>query len=491
MAFSPYLWLGKLAGPPGQHEQLVALYQLFRFGAGILMILATFDFLALFIPDRGNRRLALVLSILGGGLGWILVTMGKSSWLGSMPLEFYSPESFGFLSVYVIPHLALGRALMLWGLTIFLRKADESESIMDSSPPGSEAWVNKIPQVLGTRVIAQKHLKKGLSAGILWLLAGIAQPLAPAIGIAVAGCYLAVSGMFIFFRKSRPRLEESTSWFDQFRTGAIAVLIPLPLIIYNVWILRNDHFTKLWTGQNILLSPHPLHYLLAFGSVLPFAVIGARHSLQNHPTRGWFLITWALLLPLFAYAPIQLQRRLPDGIWVVLIGLAFIGLTHIQLPVLSKNLLYVFLCLLLLPSTLILFGGGILESSKVEVPIFRPADEIKAFDFLSDHAPADSVVLAAFRTGNALPAWAFLKVVIGHGPESVNLRPLEAGVREFYESDSCDSKCSTFLHENQVRYVIWGPAERALGHGDPGKMNITRLIDREGDYYIYEILTPK
>ena len=52
LAFLPYLLAGKLSSAPGQHEQLVALYHLFRWVAGFLAVLAAYDFAALFLADR-------------------------------------------------------------------------------------------------------------------------------------------------------------------------------------------------------------------------------------------------------------------------------------------------------------------------------------------------------------------------------------------------------------------------------------------------------
>jgi len=121
LVYLPFILLGKLAAPPGMHEQLVALYHLFRFAAGFLAILATYDLIAYFIPGERRRLYGLALAVLGGGLGWILLLLGQDTWLDTMPLEFYSPETFGFLQYYGIPHLALGRADMLWGLMAYLR----------------------------------------------------------------------------------------------------------------------------------------------------------------------------------------------------------------------------------------------------------------------------------------------------------------------------------------------------------------------------------
>ena len=45
---------------------------------------------------------------------------------------------------------------------------------------------------------------------------------------------------------------------------------------------------------------------------------------------GFLLVSFVLLFPLLAYFPINLQRRLPDGIWWILIALAVIGLGELD-----------------------------------------------------------------------------------------------------------------------------------------------------------------
>ena len=117
VAFIPYFALGKLVSGTGLHEQLVALYHIFRIGAGMLAIFATYEFTSLIIDSIDLRRFGLILCVLGGGLGWLAVSLGSKS----LPLEFYSPETFGFLSLFGIPHLALARATILWSLVIYLR----------------------------------------------------------------------------------------------------------------------------------------------------------------------------------------------------------------------------------------------------------------------------------------------------------------------------------------------------------------------------------
>jgi hypothetical protein len=108
-AFLPYLLLGKLASGRGSHEQLVALFHLARILAIPLMVFSTYRFVSRFMLEARWRRWATILAIAGGGMGWLVFLSGSSSWLGSQPLELYSPETFGFLAALTFPHLLLAR----------------------------------------------------------------------------------------------------------------------------------------------------------------------------------------------------------------------------------------------------------------------------------------------------------------------------------------------------------------------------------------------
>lgn len=72
-----------------------------------VLIVATYDFIAFFIREITLRRLGLVLAIIGASLGWMLMLVGKAGWLGFMPLDFYSPESFSFLELFALLYIAL------------------------------------------------------------------------------------------------------------------------------------------------------------------------------------------------------------------------------------------------------------------------------------------------------------------------------------------------------------------------------------------------
>ena len=475
--FLPYLLLGKLASPPGIHEQLVALYHLFRLAAGMLEVVATYEFLARFLTDRTLRRLGTALVVLGGGLGWIAVLLGRQQWLGDLPLEFYSPESFGFLGLYGFPHLALARALMLWGLCAWL------DAVEGRAPPNAS---------------------QALRIGGLWLAAGIAQPLVWfSFGFVISShllWLLFAQALRILQSGKVPAPDRMTIWRRWLRLARLAIaagVFPAILVIYQAYAVLTDPFLKAWSVQNKILSPHPAHYLLAYGALLPFLAVGAFKLLKTQSWKAWLPVSWAIALLPLAYLPVNLQRRLPEGVWAAFVALAMYAVENPPQmaanlagrlwgkirPSLLIGLLMVTLCI---PSTLILLAGGAGAAVRPSSPAFRSAEEVRAFLLLAAEAAPGSVVLTSYETGNALPAWAPVRVVIGHGPESAGLEQLRREVSAFFADDTPDKQRLVLLHSLNIRYVFWGPEERKLGSWEPGKSKFLVPVFQEGQYQLFE-----
>ncbi|MEW5872611.1 MAG: hypothetical protein AB1894_25345 [Chloroflexota bacterium] len=463
LMFLPYLLLGKLVSPPGMHVQLVALYHWFRIGAGFLAVLATYDFLTYFIQSVPLRRFGLALATLGGGLGWILVLGGRDSWLGSLPLEFYSPETFGFLGLYGFAHLALARALLLWALLAYLRALDAPD---------------------------QGLAKPALKITALWLLAGLAQPLVTLVIGGVIGLYLAGMVAWQMWMSRQGTLPGWARWRRAMLLAIWAGILPVVLVFYNLWAMRSDPFLQLWTNQNLILSPHPAHYLLAYGLVLPFAWVGGISTWRKDAWRGGLLVCWALALPLLAYVPVNLQRRLPEGGWVAWVVLAMIAMEGWRSQAgeaVRRSRWAAWLFCLAFPSTLFLLLGGVLSTLRPTTPIFRPSDEVACFLYLAEHAQVGDEVLSAYETGNALPAWAPVRVVIGHGPESVNLAVLRSDVSRFYSPGTLGQERLNLITQQKVRYVFWGPTEQALGSWEPTQASYLRSVFQSGVYTVFEV----
>ena len=100
------------------------------------------------------------------------------------------------------------------------------------------------------------------------------------------------------------------------------------------------------------------------------------------------------------------------------------------------------------------------------------------------------VVLASFQTSNPLPAWAPVRVVAGHGPETAGLAELLPRIDGFYLLTTNDDDRMAFIQEQQIDYLFHGPRERALGDWDPGDWTCLEFLARQGEYDIFQTCIP-
>jgi hypothetical protein len=449
LAFLPYILLGKLAQGEALHEQLVALFHLFRTAAIPLEVYAVYRFSSLFLVEERWRRWVTVMATAGGGLGWVLLAVGRSSWLGSLPLDLHSPETFGFLAVYGLPHLIVARALLILGLVFYLES--------DVAP------------------------RKGWLAGLVLLGLGMVQPISLVSAMAVLAAHLVVTTIG---SARRGALAGVWPWFV---AAAKAALVPAPLIAYNIIVFSADPYLRAWTAQNQILSPSPPHYLVAYGLILVPAAAGAWRAWAEGGHRSWLPAAWALAIPLLAYLPLGVQRRLPEGAWVALAVLAAVGCRDWERMRPALRRLAPFLLGASLPSSLILIAGGMTAALRPGEPVFIPRAEARAFTWLGENVEADTNVLAAYRTANALPAWAPLRVVIGHGPETPGLGGLLPQVARFYASQTGDDLRLEFLAEHDVGIVFAGRNEAVLGAWRADETSFLERIYSGDGYSIYSV----
>jgi hypothetical protein len=449
-AFLFYILLGKLAQGPGMHVQLVALLHAARVLGIFLVVLATYRFAARFLAEERFRRWATIVSVAGGGLGWLVIAAGRTELLGTQPLELYSPETFGFLAMLTFPHLLLARALLLLGLDAYLGAGRDGRAAFRAS---------------------------------IWLaLLVLTQPLS----LAAAGAAIGMHQLLGIARGVSRREGRSVEW-GLVRPALIALALPAALAAGYALLLRTDPFVRAWAGQNILLSPHPLHYALAYGILLPAALLVAWRAPADQPADRLLLAGWVAALPLLAYAPTVIQRRLPEGGWVALAILAALGLSQLGMAPNRRWRLALGVAGVSLISSALLLAGAFLAATSGASPVYRSTGEVAAFEWLDAQPGDQAVVLAAYATGNALPAWADVRVVIGHGPESTGLPTLRPRVEAFFRGSGAAAGAAGLLSEFGVDYVFAGPAERALGF-DVSRVPETFLpVYTQGGYTIYGV----
>lgn len=453
VSFLPYILLGKLTALPGRYDQLIFLFQFFRIAGIILVIFAIYLFIAHFVADISLRRWGTVLSALGGGAGWLILFGVGKLWQGGLPLEFYSPETFGFLSYLGIPHLLFSRAFLLLGFLTFLFLGPERTN-----------W------------------RKTVLFFLPWMLIGFFQPMSLITAGAVIGVFTL---LVIILKNSFP--DDYKLLPRKYLLNAVWIaVVTLPFILYNIIAFRGDPVLNSWLKQNILPSPPIQEYLLGFLFVLPFSCIGLVHLWKSNRVFFIFFATWIILFPFLAYFPLPVQRRLPEGIWVALITVAVSGILSLKQK--GKSISLAIMSLGVITSFVIVLGAfqSVLGSSFNSVS----KSEIQAMEFLQAPKFKNKHLLASFDQSNQIPARAPVFVLIGHGPESMNLAELSPEVARFFEGKLSPEEEESFLKDNRIDLIYYGDKERKMGTWSGKDKNYLSRIFTNDDVTIYSVSFP-
>lgn len=440
-AFFPYILLGKLAANPEIRLQLVMLFHVFRIIGIIFLVFETYLLSLSFLEDRKKSTLVTFLLIFGGGIGWIGVIFPEIV-NNRMPLEFYSPETFGFLSAFSLPHLLFGRAFLFKSFRTFLQ-------------------INIID-------VENKFL---LALSGLWLLvSGIFQPLNLIIGWAVVGSYL----LFQLITK-KLKISKIFLWVYWF-------LPSVPLLFYNLFSFLFDPFLSSWQGQNRIPSPPVFDYLLAYGLGLASIAFLIFKKREKEIKNIVFLYSWLIVLPVLIYLPLNIQRRLSEGVWFCFsVFLAFLIFE------IKNRSFQVFLVFLLSFSSILVLFGSISTVRNVSEPVYIPNSVREVADQVEMHMKVDDVVLAPYYESNVLPSFIPVKVLTGHGPESMNLEEISPYLDNFYRGNLSINEMNDFVEEFNIKFIII-PSKYEIGKLATQLSSFTTTIHyQNNDYLLVEI----
>ena len=467
-AYVFYLILGKLTalisgqGARVHFETLTAAYHAARAGFGLLLLLAIYRFAAEFLDDPPQRRLAWAVAALAGGLGWLtLARPGLAADMGgdSRPVEFYVPEAFSTLLLYGLPHLALARTLLIAGWLALFRSLDTSDR------------------------------SRAFAAGLAW--AGMA---------AVVPFYVALLGVLIAAWLAVMLIAGRRIPWREIGLAALAGGLPLLMVGYYGWLFTQNPVFASWGAGNILVSPPPGRYVLAYSLLVGLAIPGAvtvilRSGITN---RAALLLCWPPVTAVLVYLPVSVQRRLLEGIVLPLSVLATLGVWWLvgqkpdqggqRLVWRLRQFAVAALVMLLFPSTVALLGGAVRSASVLQPPVFLSADERAAYEWLRAEAPLGSAVLSTYESGNRLPAFAGVRVYVGHGVETVDFHAKRARAGAFFCGGMEDSSRQALLARAGIDYVWVGPSEQQAPCTpfQPEALGL-RPVFSQGSYTIYRV----
>ncbi len=451
----PVFWaVGKLARVIG--GSIVLWWEIFRFVAGALYILAFWHLSGLYFRTRRQRTLATTVFCLGGGLDWIVLALHAAG----VPFDrLLYPSHFQ------------------WNWSTF----------------GSMQMPNWILAAMLLTVAAKEACGAGhrrdlalfVLLPLLWLVhpysamvGYLAFALLPLVPVIVAAGRLAPLPWARFRAHLRVALPALLSF---------ALIAPYLLWARSDWVFRvssdraaawNETFSPWW-------------YVQAYGLILPLAWFGLRALLREPALHVDVLLAWLAAAVVLSINPLSAGVKFQYLVFSPLALLAARGLLelHAELAWARK----------LAGSRAAMMGlAGALSLNALLIPIkdfaktprdaniFTTTEELAAMRWL-DRQP-DGIVLSLQHAGNRIPWLAGKVVYVGHWFLTPDLDAKLMRARMFFSPGVPQSTRTAILRESRARYVYVGPDEAPEGF-DPSGLPLTKIY-QAGQHAIYEVRAP-
>jgi hypothetical protein len=447
--FGFYLLLGHLAAL--LHLPLIAAYHLARVTGGLALVVAV-DRLAHRLLRPEFRRLAVVLTMLASGLGFVAQALGNPSVLGMRleALDLHLPELTGWYSLLAIPHFVWATALIVFAMLGLLDLAE--------------------------RVSIGTIARTGL---LLTALAAIHPQMIPVLAI-IWAAYRAVRVHWGVGASSRSLLAE-----------VAAFAIPGPLLLYNASLLYLDPTIGLWARQWKHQAPNGLSLVISLGLPLAAAAYATVRTWRRRDPQLALLMVWPPLVIGLLYLPnlANIQRRLLDALYVPLGFLAAVGLRTLldRWPRRAARWQRILVPLMCLSSVLIL-AIALRFASGTYSEVYLSDDQLQTLSWLSSHRVPGDRVLSSPGDGLFIPAFAGVSVYVGHYSETLDYFGKIRTVDTVLQATTSPAQVQTFLRDNGITLLYWGPQERRGRSFDPSREAFLRLVHETGAVQLYRVI---
>ncbi len=446
------------------------VYQIFRFAAGAMLMPIVYWWCAQAFERITRRKTAFLVLALGAGLGWVQIVLKYTLRRGELryPLGVYLAEGNFFLNLMAYPHFAEAAAFILLTLGL-LWKGEETENLR-------YAWA----AALSAFLLGWQHTYDLI---LVW----------------------GIPGLYALARWAQTR---RFPWY-WFKALLIVGLISFPPALYSVLLTTLNPIWKEVLAQfdNAgVFTPNPLRMFIPMGIPLFLGLAGALTTLRAaarpqkaaapHKSRlrtfllAWFFGGWAL-----TYVPTDFQIHMINS-WqvpVVLLGVEFwFEKVHPRLAqrwqaLASPALAAAVLLAAVVPTNGYIFLWRFLDLHRYNYPYFLHQAEYDAMQWLDENAPSDAIVLSSYEPGRYIPAISGRTAFLSHWAQTVDFYTKRDFVAAFFQADTPDAQRRQVITQFGVDYVLYGPAERALGTYDPAQSPWLHMAFEEDGVRVYAV----
>jgi hypothetical protein len=431
LLFLFYVIWGKLAAL--LHLPLIVVYHLARLSGAIALVYACRALARAVLPPT-SRRLAVVLALVGSGAGYLLLLLASVSGIDSVAgakleaLDLHLPELSAIYSVLAIPHFAWAAALMAMSLLQLMAIARAAD--------------------------LRSRVRPALLASVALL----------------ALCLIHPQMLFVLAPLAFVYLVMVRSPVDGWVAAAVPFALCLPLLFYFLRVLGTDQVVVEWSRQWKHQAPSFLSLVFGLGVPLALAVYAlARRTFAGRPEltlmAAWLLLVLALL---YIPNPVNIQRRLIDGIYLPVAMLAAAGVKtfsdRLARPRARRRFTFAVASVSSISSLLVLAIA--FRFAAVREPIiYLDAGEADAIKWLADHRGSGTPpgALSEAETGLYIPELAGDRVYAGHYSETIDYLSRARLARDAIRTGG--PELGRFMAANDVAYLVVGPRERQQGVG--------------------------
>jgi hypothetical protein len=468
-AFFNLLWwsLGHLQRWFGLSLDLT--FQLFRNLSGAVFLVVGYLIIAHFVRDLWERRIAFLIMCFSAGFGWILVLLKYTVAKGELlyPLDVFVAEGNTFLDILAYPHF-IAAALYTLVLIFFLHAIEKSQ------------------------------IRYAVFGGLF----------AQFLGWQHAYDLVLVYGILLAFVLVKLAKTREVPWVSVKSLFVIGVL-SFPPALYSVLLTSIDPMWREVLAQfrNAgVFTPNLLHLPVLMGPAFLLAIAGFFASrplrLRDKSDRELLLLCWFAANFLLIYIPTDYQIHLLNG-WQIPIAILATGfvLHHLhpylrkmgRLPRVSSILrqplmIAVLLLLVVSPTNLYLWAWRFFDLSRHDYPFYLRTDELHALQWLDEYAGGDSVVLSSLTIGQFIPAWTGARAYLAHWAQTLDFYTKQENVERFFNGSTSPADRKAILMASGVNYVVFGPAEQALGSFSPIESNDLEIVFAEDEVAVLRVL---
>ncbi|MBI3379763.1 hypothetical protein HY029_03355 [Candidatus Gottesmanbacteria bacterium] len=386
------------------HLDPFVLFHLASIATSIVLILVTYYVIKIFIEDNTLRIAAFIISILGGGFGWISYLQGADIW----------NAGFTTVNAFERGHDALGTVFLLLSMVnIYLFTATRST--------------------------------KYLLYGIFSSLGSIA------INPTFIILYLPVSLAATFSAENNKQRMKSLIY-----PISLAVMFSIYYLLFLAHLSTNPGFANI--GQTNLGIINSFSLISGFGFLSIFLMWTLMSNYKNN-NKIIFVNFFFLSQLFFVYFPVDFNLYFIKGLYLWGVILASYGLNTL---ITNKKILNVTSTVLVLTAILTrVYIFNSLMNAETQNPFFyltKPEGE--AISYMAK-LPSDKAVLSLYRVGNYIPAHTDNIVYYGHKHQTPNGETTLRMSQLFYTSLN-EEQQRKFLSDNHIDYIYYGIEEAQL-----------------------------